>query len=463
MRPILEQAAAAAAVVSDTEGIAKAQAAAKKAKKLTPEEMKKMRQQADPNYQNKQAAAAATAGDGIATGSKKGKRPAARAETAAQAESASLPAAAAAAEPTVKVASADAMPSDAGARKHSTAQAATQALHDQASAAGSKRHHGLGFSEDQPGPKRSKQADGADKPAGSPQQAQQAQQPPSSFTAGPPSRHPLVAKPQSLQSKPASVVAAEGAQSSAGAAQGPPVIFTDECTAFVRGLDNKVTEEELRNLLAVCGEIKGVRLVMDKVTSMFKVVILLSLQHAYIACIFLRHLMFWSCTSVANLLAGMERLHTVAQLALDGTFSMVPGHDCLLNACRQCMDAACNRFEDNAYCTIQGFGYVEFANNSALQKAVDLKEPELHSRKMSIMVSKPPSGGPGRGGGRGRGVPGRGFGAGRGDRGRSIHQHERLAVAAAPAFVPRAIAKAEVSGKAPATTNADFRKLLNKK
>ena len=78
------------------------------------------------------------------------------------------------------------------------------------------------------------------------------------------------------------------------------------------------------------------------------------------------------------------------------------------------------------------------------------------------MVSKPPSGGPGRGGARGRGGPGRGFGAGRGDRGRSIHQHERLAVAAAPAFVPHAIAKGENSGKAPATTNADFRKLLNK-
>ena len=320
MRPILEQAAAAAAVVSDSEGSAKAQAAAKKAKKLTPEEMKKMRQQADPNYQSKQAAAAAaaTAGDGIATGSKKGKKgkgPAARAEPAAQAESASLPApaaavAAAVAEPTAKHASADAMPSDAAAVKHSTAQAASQALHDQASSAGSKRRHGLGFSEDQPGPKKSKQADGVDKAADSLQQAQhaqQAQQPPSSFSAGPPSNQPPVSKTQSQQSKPANVQAAAGAQSSAGAAQGPPVIFTDECTAFVRGLDNKVTEEELRNLLAACGEIKGVRLVMDKVTGMFKVVIMLSLQHAYVACTVLRHLMSWSCTSAAKLAcrAGM--------------------------------------------------------------------------------------------------------------------------------------------------------------
>ena len=74
-----------------------------------------------------------------------------------------------------------------------------------------------------------------------------------------------------------------------------------------------MTEEELRNLLAACGEIKGVRLVMDKVTGMFKVGILLSLQHAYIVCIMSRHLMSWSCTSAADLLAGMECLHTVAQ------------------------------------------------------------------------------------------------------------------------------------------------------
>ena len=53
------------------------------------------------------------------------------------------------------------------------------------------------------------------------------------------------------------------------------MIFTDECTAFVRGLDNKVNEQELRTLLAPCGEIKGVRLVMDKVTGLFKVILCL--------------------------------------------------------------------------------------------------------------------------------------------------------------------------------------------
>lgn len=65
--------------------------------------------------------------------------------------------------------------------------------------------------------------------------------------------------------------------------------------------------------------------------------------------------------------------------------------------------------------------------------------------------------------GRGRGGPARGFGAGRGDKGRSIHQHERLAVSAAPAFVPRAIAKKEDVAKTPEATNADFRQLLHQK
>ena len=120
---------------------------------------------------------------------------------------------------------------------------------------------------------------------------------------------------------------------------------------------------------------------------------------------------------------------------------------------------------------MQGFGYVEFADNNALQQAVDMEQPELHGRKMTIMVSKPPSTGAGRGAGRdggfrggsrGRGGPARGFGAGKGDRGRSIHQHERLAIAQAPAFVPRVVAKKEIKTIPPTSTNDDFRKLLNK-
>lgn len=263
VRPILEQAAAAAAVVTDAEGTAKAQAAAKKAKKLTPDEMKKMRQQADPNYQKKQAAAAGTADEGNTAKNKKGKNQATKAEAAAKPEAASVSTAAAAGTD----ATSDAVQEDEVAVKHSTAQAASQALHDQATAAGSKRRHGLGFSEDQPAPKKSKPADGQNTAAekdhpGQAQQAPSASKP--SLSADPPPAH----KPQQQQ-RPAAI--SQPAAASAAAAQGPPVIFTDECTAFVRGLDNKVKEEELRTLLAPCGEIKGVRLVMDKGTGLFKV------------------------------------------------------------------------------------------------------------------------------------------------------------------------------------------------
>ena len=54
-------------------------------------------------------------------------------------------------------------------------------------------------------------------------------------------------------------------------------MFTDECTAFVRGLDAKVTEAELKQLLAPCGEVKDVRLVKDRFTGHHKVCINLQL------------------------------------------------------------------------------------------------------------------------------------------------------------------------------------------
>ena len=49
------------------------------------------------------------------------------------------------------------------------------------------------------------------------------------------------------------------------------MIFTDECTAFVRGIDANATEDELKALLTLCGDIKGVRFVMDKGTGRSKV------------------------------------------------------------------------------------------------------------------------------------------------------------------------------------------------
>lgn len=253
VRPILEQAAAAAAIAIDTEGIAKAQAAAKKAKKLTPEEMQRMRQQADPNYQKKQAAATGTStSDSVSKHKgKKGKGPAGKAEPATKAL-ASLA--------SDKVPAAGATQEDEVAAKHSTAQA----QHDQASAAGSKRRHGLGFTEDQPEAKKSKHDDEPGKAAAT----DGTQHAPSNSKQDISSHKPPA--PQGQQSKPAGGQAAAAASNS-GAAQSQPVIFTDECTAFVRGIDNKVTEDELRGLLAPCGEIKDVRLVMDKVTGLFKV------------------------------------------------------------------------------------------------------------------------------------------------------------------------------------------------
>ncbi|KAL3153941.1 hypothetical protein ABBQ32_013502 [Trebouxia sp. C0010 RCD-2024] len=385
VRPFLEQAAAAAAAAANTEGTAKAQAAAKKAKKLTPEEMKKMRQQADPNYQAKQAAAGTPTpyADGP---SKKGKK----AKTAAgQPEAASVTASKAARH---KLPDAGSKPGGA-ASTHMAAQTAAQAQADQSAASNNKRRQGLGFAEEQPQPKRAKPTPPDPAAADNTDSVQHAQQAPANSNPQEKLPSSKVVDEQPSQTKaglqkqsaaPQAAGASSGpprrhqpAAAAAAAQQGPLAVFTDECTAFVRGLDNKVTEAELKQLLAACGQVKDVRLVMDKATGRPK-----------------------------------------------------------------------------------GFGYVEFGSNSALQKAVDLKDPELHGRKMTIMVSKPPSGGPA---GRGRGGPARGFGGGRGDKGRSIHQHERLAVSAAPAFMPRAVAKKTDVGKTPTATNADFRQLLHKK
>ena len=280
VRPILEQAAAAAAAAANAEGTAKAQAAAKRAKKLTPEEMKKMRQQADPNYQAKQAAAAgspAAHADGLSKKAKKGKAGANKLETANK-----VPATKGRDE------LADAASQSEAAAMHAAAQAAAQVAADHGAASGSKRRQGLGFAEEQPQAKRAKQElnpalpdPAASTDPGPAQHAQQAQaaseaqqQAPSRSTGDQQTKtKPALQNPAATAQAAAARPGAQGpAQSGAAAtASGPPVVFTDECTAFVRGLDNKVTEDELRELLAGCGDIKGVRLVKDKLTGWFKV------------------------------------------------------------------------------------------------------------------------------------------------------------------------------------------------
>lgn len=306
VRPILEQAAAAAAAVADTEGAAKAQAAAKKARKLTPEEMNKMRQQADPNYQAKKAATpsnSAAPADGPSKKAKKGKAAASKPQPASDNTANQASATTSGGD---KLANATAKPE--AAATHAAAQAASQAAADHGAASGSKRRQGLGFAEEQPTPKRAKQEPSLPSPSpaassdtGPVQHAQAAsdkqQQGPGKVTdeqqskTQPGLQSQVVATQATVASSGAqgqgqgqgqgqsAAVASSGAQGQgqrqgqgqSAAAPGPPVVFTDECTAFVRGMDNKVTEDELRELLAECGDIKGVRLVKDKVTGLFKV------------------------------------------------------------------------------------------------------------------------------------------------------------------------------------------------
>ena len=280
VRPILEQAAAAAAAAANAEGTAKAQAAAKKAKKLTPEEMKKMRQQADPNYQAQQPAAAGNPAqaDGTSKKAKKGK--ASKPKPSSVSTANQVPASSG----TEKLADTNSKPEAAATR------AAAQADADQAIASGSKRRQGLGYAEEQPQPKRARQESNSALPGlaassdtGPAQHDQQAQHGQQSQAASDKQQQtktkPALQKPAATAQAAVANSGAQGQVQSAAAVtgQGPPVVFTDECTAFVRGLDNKVTEAELRGLLAGCGEIKGVRLVKDKVTGWFKVTIAVSI------------------------------------------------------------------------------------------------------------------------------------------------------------------------------------------
>lgn len=287
VRPILEQAAAAAAAAVNTDGTAKAQAAAKKAKKLTPEEMNKMRQQADPNYQAKKAANPSNS-DGPSKKAKKGKAVANQPPPASDNTTNKAPAVSG----RDKAANANAKPE--AAATHAAAQAASQATADHGAASGGKRRQGLGFAEEQPASKRAKQeglnlaspSPAASGDAGPVQHAQaasdeQRQGPSKLLGEQQPKTQPGGQSQTAAQAQVA--VASSGAQGQgkgqgqgqgqgqSAAAQGPPVVFTDECTAFVRGMDAKVTEDELRELLAECGDIKGVRLVKDKITGLFKV------------------------------------------------------------------------------------------------------------------------------------------------------------------------------------------------
>lgn len=298
VKPVLEQAAAAAAAFTDAAGVARAESAAKKAKKLTPAEMKLMRQQADPNFASKKDAPAAKK----AKGSKAVKAAAAAAvkdapgsDGIAGAQQVSATSQATAGKQMVSG-------QNRGDKVNQAAAAASASGEDGQGkpSAGSKRHHGLGFVEEQPTAKRAKQPDGTavealgkgDSAAVDNAASQQhpADQQPGEVTAAQVQRQQQAQGSQQGQqgsqqgqgmqkAGQGSHKAGQGSQQAeqASAAAGKeqpnqaPVVFTDECTAFVRGLDSKVTEAELQTLLAPCGDIKDVRIVLDKATHRPKV------------------------------------------------------------------------------------------------------------------------------------------------------------------------------------------------
>ena len=339
MKPFLEQAAAAAAATADAAGTAKAQAAAKKAKKLTPEEMKLMRQQADPNFASKKdapaakkskgakeskAAAAATAKD-VAAGATQ--------QTPAKAQSATADAGSKAVQQDAvavqSTRSASASPAAAGAVSNAEPQSQAKSV------SGNKRHHGLGFTEEQPNAKRSKQqteqSPSLDKPQGSQgalpaatqhdSAAQGKSETAAAATAAQSKGEANNAKQKQQQSGQGHQQPGQGRQqpgqgrqqpgqgrqqqgqgqqqagqghaaaAQAGAPDQAPVIFTDECTAFIRGLDSKVTEANLQTLLEPCGDIKDVRIVVDKATSRPKVSCTLCEQYYSTTPLVLGHLL----------------------------------------------------------------------------------------------------------------------------------------------------------------------------
>ena len=306
VKPTLEQAAAAAVAAADASGTAKAQAAAKKAKKLTPEEMKLMRQQADPNFASKKDGAAPAQPASKKTKQQKESKVAPAAAVKDDAANATEHASAAAqAVPNVtgqelaqQAAGPVAASKSATAGVAAAATGADNAAQQQPQAKlapGSKRHHGLGFTEEQPSAKRSKQQDGQPAATSRTEENQEASvraqpaqliakakelDPHASSDATPQSGHVRGSARQGQGSQQTGQGSSQTGQdrqqagqnqASAGASAQTPVMFTDECTAFIRGLDSKVTEAELKGLLSPCGDIKDVRIVMDKATNRPKV------------------------------------------------------------------------------------------------------------------------------------------------------------------------------------------------
>ena len=67
-------------------------------------------------------------------------------------------------------------------------------------------------------------------------------------------------------------VQADEKHSAADASTSGRPFYTDECTAFVRGLQQDVEEGDLESLFADCGDIKAVRITRDAQTGQAKVI-----------------------------------------------------------------------------------------------------------------------------------------------------------------------------------------------
>ena len=98
---------------------------------------------------------------------------------------------------------------------------------------------------------------------------------------------------------------AEEKQSAAEASTSGRPFYTDECTAFVRGLQQDVEEGDLESLFADCGNIKAVRITRDPQTGQAKVVSPHLLPSSVRICKSPQPCPLLSCSAIGALLHGV--------------------------------------------------------------------------------------------------------------------------------------------------------------
>ena len=253
-------------------------------------------------------------------------------------------------------------------------------------------------------------------------------------------------------------------------------VYTDQCTAFVKNIAPSTTDDQLRQAFACCGQLQA-----------------------------LRHLRQANGDSRVSLPCTRYTCVGNANLQLRG-FPSAPAVPC------RWLSITSKVYQSwllISRCMLQGFAYLEFADDASLQAALQLSGTQLNEYALNVAKSQPPGsrgGGGGRGGGRdggrdgtssrgggsaGRARGGRAGGRGGGsDGGRGSTPgdgrprphvpanapHVEAATGAprqrllpgggapAMAFVPRSVSAAKTSEKGPpAKSNADFRSMFLKK